>query len=68
MDSLATTTFNAIKLLDRYEIDQAYNVKIVLDLQEESGSHGFLSTLDDYKDKYAADYLIIMDGRRWLMT
>lgn len=39
-----------------------YNVKIILDLQEETRSEGFLSTLEKYKETYAADYLIIMDG------
>ncbi|MEM6686834.1 MAG: M20/M25/M40 family metallo-hydrolase [Bacteroidota bacterium] len=40
----------------------AYNVKIILDLQEETRSRGFLSTLKQYKNRYAADYMIIMDG------
>ena len=39
-----------------------YNIKIVLDLQEEMGSEAFLSTLEKYKEDYSADYMIIMDG------
>ncbi len=57
-----TMILSAMKLLEDEEAALAYNVKIILDLQEESGSQGFLSTLEKYKDVYAADYMIIMDG------
>ncbi|MCB9080535.1 MAG: M20/M25/M40 family metallo-hydrolase [Lewinellaceae bacterium] len=52
----------AVKLLDQEKTTLPYNIKIVLDPEEESSSHAFLSTLDQYKSVYAADYLIIMDG------
>ncbi len=52
----------ALKLLEQQDEEISYNVKIILDLQEEAGSHGFLSTLEQYKARYAADYMIIMDG------
>jgi acetylornithine deacetylase/succinyl-diaminopimelate desuccinylase-like protein len=52
----------ALELLAQQEEPISYNVKIILDLQEEAGSHGFLSTLEKYQDRYAADYMIIMDG------
>ena len=39
-----------------------HNIKVILDPQEESGSQAFLSTLQDYKDDYAADYMVILDG------
>ncbi|MFT5132108.1 MAG: acetylornithine deacetylase/succinyl-diaminopimelate desuccinylase-like protein [Gammaproteobacteria bacterium] len=57
-----TMMLSAMKLLKDEGTALAYNVKIILDLQEEAGSQGFLSTLEKYKDKYAADYMIIMDG------
>ena len=57
-----TMLLSALKLLKEAGSAPAYNVKIILDLQEEAGSDGFLSTLEQYKDKYAADYMIIMDG------
>ncbi len=57
-----TMMLSAIKLLQDEGVAPAYNVKIILDLQEEAGSQGFLSTLDKYKKHYAADYMIIMDG------
>jgi acetylornithine deacetylase/succinyl-diaminopimelate desuccinylase-like protein len=39
-----------------------YNLKIILDPQEEAGSEAFLSTLEKYKEVYAADYMLILDG------
>lgn len=52
----------ALELLQKQNLDLNYNVKIMLDPEEESGSKGFISTLELYKDRYAADYMIIMDG------
>lgn len=39
-----------------------HNIKVILDLQEEAGSEGFLSTLSTYKERYKADYMVIFDG------
>ncbi|MDC7998140.1 M20/M25/M40 family metallo-hydrolase [Gilvibacter sediminis] len=39
-----------------------HNLKVILDLQEEAGSEAFLSTLEKYSDRYAADYMLILDG------
>lgn len=52
----------ALDLLHNEGLSLKYNVKIVLDCQEEAGSEAFLSTLEKYKSTYAADYLLIMDG------
>ena len=52
----------AMQLLKEQGTSLKYNVKIVIDLEEESSSNGFLSTLEQYKKDYAADYMIIMDG------
>lgn len=52
----------ALELLKKQGIPPTYNLKIILDLQEEANSQAFLSTLEVYKDKYAADFMIIMDG------
>ena len=57
-----TMMLTALELLEKANLALAYNVKIIFDLQEEAGSDGFLSTLDKYKQDYAADYMIIMDG------
>ncbi|MBC8756265.1 M20/M25/M40 family metallo-hydrolase [Kordia sp. YSTF-M3] len=53
---------SALELLQKQQQKLSYNIKIILDLQEETRSEGFLSTLETYKKRYAADYLIIMDG------
>ncbi len=39
-----------------------HNLKVILDLQEETSSEGFLSTIDIYKNDYSADYMVIFDG------
>jgi len=52
----------ALDFMQKQQQKLKYNVKIILDLQEETRSRGFLSTLKKYKDRYAADYMIIMDG------
>ena len=53
---------SALEFLQKEQKEIQYNVKIILDLQEETRSEGFLSTLKKYKNRYAADYMIIMDG------
>lgn len=53
---------SALEFLQQQQQNLKYNVKIILDLQEETRSKGFLSTLKKYKNRYAADYMIIMDG------
>lgn len=40
----------------------AFNVKVLMDGEEESGSDGLLASLEQYRNLYAADHLIIMDG------
>ena len=57
-----TMMLTALEILQQKNNSQEYNVKILLDPEEESGSVGFISTLEKYKDRYAADYMIIMDG------
>jgi acetylornithine deacetylase/succinyl-diaminopimelate desuccinylase-like protein len=52
----------ALDLLAQEGLAPNFNVKVVLDCQEEAGSEAFLSTLEKYKKDYAADYLLIMDG------
>ncbi len=52
----------ALEFMKHASQELSYNVKIIFDLQEETRSEGFLSTLETYKNNYAADYMIIMDG------
>ena len=53
---------NALKFLKSENIEPSFNLKIIFDPQEEYGSDAFLSTLNQYKKRYAADAMIIMDG------
>jgi acetylornithine deacetylase/succinyl-diaminopimelate desuccinylase-like protein len=53
---------SALELMKANNIEPKFNIKIIFDLEEEYGSNGFLSTLKQYKEKYLADYMIVMDG------
>ncbi|MHA7057214.1 M20/M25/M40 family metallo-hydrolase [Aquimarina sp. M1] len=39
-----------------------FNIKVIFDPEEEYGSNALLSTLDKYKEAYASDFFIVMDG------
>ncbi|NNF33083.1 MAG: M20/M25/M40 family metallo-hydrolase, partial [Saprospiraceae bacterium] len=52
----------ATDLMKQHDLDPAYNIKIVMDGEEERGSAGLLYSLDKYRSYYDADKLIIMDG------
>ena len=52
----------AMQLIDELKIEQQYDIRIILDPQEEAGSDAFLSTLEKYRDLYKSDYMVIMDG------
>lgn len=53
---------NALKFLNEAEKTPTFNIKIIFDPEEEYGSDAFLSTINTYKDRYASDAMIIMDG------
>lgn len=53
---------SALEILQSSKQSPKFNIKIIFDLEEEYGSNGFLSTLQEYKKNYKADYMIIMDG------
>jgi len=38
------------------------NVRLILDGEEEASSHGLISSLPKYKDKYRADMMLVLDG------
>lgn len=52
----------ALKILEAKNVQPKFNIKIIFDPEEEYGSNALLSTLDKYKDRYASDYFIVMDG------
>ncbi|GAB4056180.1 M20/M25/M40 family metallo-hydrolase [Spirosoma litoris] len=54
-----------LKALDIAQMEKQtppFNVKIIIDTEEEKGSSGLKSALDSYKEKLKADYMIVMDG------
>ncbi len=53
---------NALDILKKQKIKPAYNIKVLLDGEEEKGSSGLKKTVEKYKEIYKADRLIIMDG------
>ncbi len=53
---------SALKILKIENSAPKFNVKVIFDPEEEYGSNALLSTLDTYKDRYASDFFIVMDG------
>lgn len=52
----------ALDIMKSQHEKQNFNIKIILDLQEEAGSDAFLTTLEKNKNRYVSDYMIILDG------
>jgi len=54
----------AIDILDREKIEIPFNIKVILDSEEEIGSPNLAESVNKHKDDLAADFLVIMDGPR----
>jgi acetylornithine deacetylase/succinyl-diaminopimelate desuccinylase-like protein len=52
----------ALDVMAQQKIQPAYNIKVLLDGEEEKGSSGLKQTVEKYRDEYTADRMIIMDG------
>ncbi|MFT6808826.1 MAG: acetylornithine deacetylase/succinyl-diaminopimelate desuccinylase-like protein [Saprospiraceae bacterium] len=52
----------ALKVLKAAGGNPKFNIKVIFDPEEEYGSDALLSTLDKYKERYASDFFIVMDG------
>ncbi|GAB3887721.1 dipeptidase [Spirosoma agri] len=52
----------ALDILQAEKQTPPFNVKIIIDTEEEKGSAGLKGALDAYKNKLQADYMIVMDG------
>lgn len=52
----------ALDVMQKKREKPAYNIKVLLDGQEEKGSSTLKTTLDEYAPRYKADHIIIMDG------
>ncbi|WP_232225379.1 M20/M25/M40 family metallo-hydrolase [Christiangramia salexigens] len=53
---------SALKTLKAANDKPNFNIKVIFDPQEEYGSDALLSSLEKYKQRYASDYFIVMDG------
>jgi len=53
---------NALDIAQAQKQTPPYNVRIIIDSEEEKGSPGLKSAIDAHKDKLKADYMIVMDG------
>ncbi|GLU51329.1 M20/M25/M40 family metallo-hydrolase [Dyadobacter frigoris] len=52
----------ALDILAAQKQQPPFNVKVVLDCEEEKGSPGLKAALAEYKTQLMADFLIVMDG------
>ena len=52
----------AIDVLDRLKLRPDYDVKVILDAEEELGSPNLAAAVQKYRDRLAADGLVIFDG------
>lgn len=52
----------ALQLLEKQEKTPRFNIKIIFDPEEEYSSTALLGTLEQYKNRYTADYFVVMDG------
>jgi acetylornithine deacetylase/succinyl-diaminopimelate desuccinylase-like protein len=55
---------SALQILKAEQIDIPFNVKVIMDFQEEMGSPGTPGAVHEYQDLLQADMLVIMDGTR----
>jgi acetylornithine deacetylase/succinyl-diaminopimelate desuccinylase-like protein len=56
----------AFDILAKQKISPTYNIKVILDFEEEIGSPNLGGAVINHKDKLAADFMLIMDGPRHL--
>lgn len=57
-----TMMIAALRQMNESGSQPNFNIKIIFDPEEEYSSDALLSTLSEYKSRYAADYFIVMDG------
>ena len=60
----AVAFMTALDILEAEGIEPAYNVKVIMDFQEELGSDDLPGAVAANRDLFAADFLVIMDGTR----
>ncbi|MBN09258.1 MAG: acetylornithine deacetylase [Flavobacteriaceae bacterium] len=52
----------ALRVIDNYEKKPAFNIKLILDFEEEKSSPGLPEAVSNFKDDLKADMLLILDG------
>jgi acetylornithine deacetylase/succinyl-diaminopimelate desuccinylase-like protein len=52
----------AIELLDQLDAPPPYNLKVIIDTEEELGSPNLADAIRDHRDLFASDLLLIFDG------
>ena len=52
----------ALELMESQKTQLQFNLKVLIDSEEEGGPSGLTQTLEQYKSEYASDYMLIMDG------
>jgi len=53
---------NALETLSKLKIKPKFNIKLIIDFQEEMGSPTIVSAVSKYKEKLESDFLLIIDG------
>lgn len=54
-------TLTALKAFLLHSEERCFNIKVLIDGEEESGSHSLMTYGEKYKDRLKADYLLIVD-------
>lgn len=62
----AMAFMSALKALERNGLKPAYNIKVIMDFQEELGSPDLIAAVTRYQKLFKADMMIILDGTRFL--
>ena len=55
---------NALEILKKLNKKPEFNIKLIIDFQEEMGSPTVVSAVSLYKEKLKSDFLLIIDGPR----
>ena len=54
----------ALDIAESLKINPGYNIKVIMDCEEELGSPNLPAAVERYKEELAADMLVILDGPR----
>ncbi len=58
----AAIFLTSVDLLHKYKVDFAYNIKVIMDFEEELGSPNLPDAVTNYSDLLKADHFVIFDG------